>query len=225
MANPKATEWRNRIVGQDEVDPEQLLANPRNYRIHPKYQQEAIKGILGSVGWVQRVIVNRATGFVVDGHARVAVAIREKQPTVPVTYVDLTDNEEALILATLDPISALATTDADLLDQLVSEVQTEDLAVQAVIAGFAERSGVVPPSFADSGGVDRLAEWAGMPEYEQDNAGALRQIIVSFATHEDVAAFARLLGQEFSDRTKSIWYPHQPRQDWMEVAYVTEGDA
>ena len=95
-------------------DPEQLLANPKNWRIHPKAQQDALAGVLAEVGWVQDIIVNKRTGFVVDGHARVALAISAGE-RVPVVYVDLSENEEALILATLDPLSAMAVTDEDLL--------------------------------------------------------------------------------------------------------------
>jgi hypothetical protein len=34
-------------------------------------QEAALAGILGQVGWVQQVLVNRRTGHVVDGHLRV----------------------------------------------------------------------------------------------------------------------------------------------------------
>ena len=67
--------WQNRIIGEDLVDADQLLANPRNWHIHPKGQQDALTGVLDQVGWVQRCIVNQRTGFVVDGHARIALAI------------------------------------------------------------------------------------------------------------------------------------------------------
>jgi hypothetical protein len=36
------TTWRNRIVGSGEEPPEQLLANPANWRIHPRGQQQAL---------------------------------------------------------------------------------------------------------------------------------------------------------------------------------------
>src|SRR6266705_1108793 len=111
--NAQLPKWRNRIVGHGEEDPEQLLANPRNWRIHPKAQQDALAGVLAQVGWVQDVIVNQRSGFVVDGHARVAIAISAGE-RVPVVYVDLSDEEEALILATIDPLSAMAVTDSDL---------------------------------------------------------------------------------------------------------------
>lgn len=134
--------WKKRIVGYGEEAPDQLLANPANFRTHPKHQQDALAGVLSEVGVVQNVIVNQRTGFVVDGHLRISLAMRDNQPTVPVTYVDLAPHEEALILATLDPISALATTDAEKLRDLLDEVSTSDAAVMQMLAELAEREGV-----------------------------------------------------------------------------------
>jgi hypothetical protein len=110
--------WRNRIVGQGTEAPEQLLANPRNWRVHGKTQQAALNGVLDEVGWVQQILVNQRTGHVVDGHLRVTLALRRNEPTVPVIYVDLTEQEEALVLATLDPIGALAGTTIVAAEQL-----------------------------------------------------------------------------------------------------------
>jgi hypothetical protein len=141
-AKNNAPTWRNRIVGEAEVSPNDLLANPLNYRVHPRNQVDALAGILGEVGWVQRVIVNRETGHIVDGHARVGLAISRMEPTVPVVYVDLTDAEEKLVLATLDPISAMATADKAILDQLLADVSTGDAALQELIARTAETAGI-----------------------------------------------------------------------------------
>lgn len=132
-----ATVWRNRIIGYGEESPEQLLANPRNFRVHPKSQQQALLGVMQEVGVVDAVMVNQRTGFVVDGHLRVALAISEKQPMVPVTYVDLSEDEEALILATFDPIAAMAATDKAQLDALLRDVQTGEAAVQEMLAELA----------------------------------------------------------------------------------------
>jgi hypothetical protein len=46
--------WRNRITGIGEEAPDQLLANPGNWRVHPKAQQDALAGALDAVGWVEQ---------------------------------------------------------------------------------------------------------------------------------------------------------------------------
>lgn len=89
MANRPKAGWANRIVGAGEEPPDQLLANPRNWRVHPKGQQDALAGALDEVGWVTGVIVNRRSGCVVDGHLRVSLAISRGEVSVPVQYVDL----------------------------------------------------------------------------------------------------------------------------------------
>ena len=118
--------WRNRIIGHGEEAPDQLLANPMNWRIHPYSQQQAVASVLDTVGWVQQVIVNRRTGFVVDGHLRVALALSAGSATVPVVYVDLDESEEALILASLDPLAALAVTDFEQLQDLLGQIPSLD---------------------------------------------------------------------------------------------------
>ena len=125
-------QWRNRITGHGEEAPDQLLANPRNWRVHPKAQQDALAAVLDQVGWVQDVIVNQRTGHVVDGHARIALAISRQEPSIPVVYVDLDEDEERLILASLDPLSALATTDAEAMRTLLAEITVDDEALLAM---------------------------------------------------------------------------------------------
>ncbi len=111
------TDWSNRIVGEDVVAADQLLANPDNWREHPKHQRDAIRALLDQIGWVQRVIVNTTTGHLIDGHLRVEEALDRGQ-SVPVLYVQLSIEEEKAMLAALDPVAALATTDASKLAEL-----------------------------------------------------------------------------------------------------------
>ena len=75
-----AAAWRSRIVGSGEEAPDQLAANPRNWRTHPAAQRKALRGSLDTVGWVQQVIVNKRTGNVVDGHARIEEALSRHHP-------------------------------------------------------------------------------------------------------------------------------------------------
>lgn len=144
--------WQNRIVGHGEEDPEQLLANPKNWRIHPQEQQDALLQVLDKVGWVSDVIVNRATGNIVDGHLRVSLALRRNEPTIPVKYVELSEEEEDLILATIDPIAAMAATDKEKLEELLIEIDDKD--VLGVVEAVAELEQVALESAAAAAGVD-----------------------------------------------------------------------
>ena len=50
-------------------------------------------------------------------------------------------------------------------------------------------------------------EWSGMPEFNNDDLSPKRQIILSFKTDEDVQLFAKLINQELTTKTKSVWFP------------------
>ena len=138
--------WRSRITGSGEEDPTQLLANPRNWRTHPGRQRDAIRGSLDTVGWVAQVMVNRTTGHVVDGHARVEEAISRGEPTVPVLYVELSPEEEALVLATLDPIGAMAEQSTERLAELLAEISVDDEGLRRLLADLAPpKAGLTDP--------------------------------------------------------------------------------
>ena len=119
------------------VAPDQLLAHPSNWRGHPAPQRAALRGSLETVGWVQNVISNKRTGFLIDGHARVEEALSHGDPAIPVLYVDLSEEEEAIVLATLDPIGAMATQDDERLRSLLAEVAVDDEGLAALLADLA----------------------------------------------------------------------------------------
>jgi predicted transcriptional regulator len=123
----------NRIIGHGEEAPDQLLANPKNFRVHPLIQQDALTSVLKNVGIVQSVIVNQRTGFLIDGHLRVAIAMRENVEKIPVVYVDLSDSEEAEILASFDPISALAATDQEKFEQILVDAKDMDASLKNIL--------------------------------------------------------------------------------------------
>lgn len=114
--------WQNRIVEYAEESPDQLLANPQNWRVHGKMQQVALSGILDDIGFIAPVIVNKQTGHLVDGHLRVSLALRHEIPTIPVVYVDISEAEEREALTTFDPIGAMASSDMQMLEGLIKDL-------------------------------------------------------------------------------------------------------
>ena len=63
-------------------------------------------------------------------------------------------------------------------------------------------------------------EWRGMPEFQQPDNGAMRQIIVSFDTQEAVDRFAQLLDVSLTDKTKSIWWPPRERNNVVDLFWI-----
>lgn len=117
-----AQNWQSRITRHGSETPSQLLANPNNWRIHNQVQQGLMEGALNELGWLQEVVVNERTGYLIDGHMRVTIALRNGDAPIPVLYVDLDADEEAAALATLDPIAQLAETDDKARRELLESV-------------------------------------------------------------------------------------------------------
>lgn len=196
-----AAEWKNRIVGYGEEAPDQLAANPKNWRIHPAFQQDALRGALREIGWVQEVLVNQRTGYVVDGHARVAIAMRDGQATVPVKYLDLSEDEEALVLATLDPLAALAVGDDEQLRSLLEELSADDEGLNRLIESMREEDGP-EDSVRDSLVVDHTAKFLESDDPDQSYTGeataeaylgtSVRQIVLIMDTEQYADALARV---------------------------------
>lgn len=167
MAKAKQqTAWRNRVVGFIEKPANQFTANAYNFRRHPNNQRDAFRGVLSEIGFAGAVLENRTTGNLIDGHLRIeeALSVDENQ-LIPCVQVELSESEEKLLLATMDPMSAMATADKEVLDMLLREVQTGDAAVQKMLSELAEGEGLY---FGDEPKVDA-------PEAEIDRAAELQE--------------------------------------------------
>ena len=62
--------------------------------------------------------------------------------------------------------------------------------------------------------------WRGMPEYSHEDLAPFQQIIVSFASPEDVQRFAELIGQKITRRQKYLWYPEAEIGRYADKRYV-----
>lgn len=132
-------DYRNRIIGLEYVNSRDLTAHPGNWRDHPKPQVDALRGVLAEVGIAGALLAYhsaRAGGKLVtiDGHLRKDAAPQEW----PVLVLDVTDAEADYILATHDPLSAMAQADAAALDALLESVNSGEAAVQEMLAGLAD---------------------------------------------------------------------------------------
>lgn len=69
---------------------------------------------------------------------------------------------------------------------------------------------------------DWRKEWDGMPEFEQYTKEAYHKIIIRFGSEGDLQSFAKLIGQELNNKTKSIWHPKLKFANHFNKRYVKD---
>jgi hypothetical protein len=131
---------RDRIKELRRVPAKDLIPNERNWRKHPKAQQEALRGILAEVGYADALIAYETPDGLklIDGHLRASTT-----PTtlVPVLVLDVDEAEANKLLASLDPLAAMAESDQNALQQLLGDVQTSNSALAEMLAKLSDESG------------------------------------------------------------------------------------
>lgn len=128
---------RDRVVGLERVRAGDLAPHPKNWRTHPERQSAALQGVLADVGIADACIARRlADGRLqlIDGHLRSSL---DPDQVLPVLVLDVDEQEAELLLATLDPIAALAGADRRQLGELLSATVQVNPDVQALLERLA----------------------------------------------------------------------------------------
>ena len=116
----------NLIVGLRQVPAESLIPNPDNWRTHPTEQAKALRTALAGIGYAVPIIARELPDKslrIIDGHLR---ATEMGAEAVPVIVIDVTDEQERALLATIDPLVGLAASDDEALAALSSIVARDD---------------------------------------------------------------------------------------------------
>ena len=155
---------RDRIKELRRVPASELLPNPKNWRTHPVAQQDALRGVLAEVGYADALIARETPEglMLVDGHLR---AETTPDSSVPVLVLDIDEAEADLMLATLDPLAAMAGRDEERLTELLSTVSSDNDTVNALLQTLA--NGYEPLTIADSEPLDNVyVQTVDTPIYE-----------------------------------------------------------
>lgn len=124
---------RDRIKGFRRIPASKLRPNPRNWRTHPDAQRNAFRGLLAEIGIADANLARElpdGTFELIDGHMRTEELGDQKIPTL---VLDLTDEEAAKLLASLDPLASMAEADQEQLSSLLREIDTDSEALDAML--------------------------------------------------------------------------------------------
>lgn len=127
---------KDRVKELKRVRASDLIPNPKNWRTHPATQQDALKGVLSEIGYADALLARETDEglMLVDGHLR---AETTPDSIVPVLVLDITEEESDLMLATLDPLAAMAGQDENRLAELLSTVTSKNDTVNALLQTLA----------------------------------------------------------------------------------------
>jgi len=64
-----------------------------------------------------------------------------------------------------------------------------------------------------------MDHWKGMPEFIQKDLSPIKSITVNFANKIDMLKFSKLVCQEVTAKTRSIWYPEQTIETALNKRY------
>ncbi len=76
--------------------------------------------------------------------------------------------------------------------------------------------------YSDQGEKEWKKLWKGMPEFEQEENPTYKTIYVHFRTESDYKEFAKLVDQNLSNKTKSIWHPALDRTQNSLLRWIEE---
>ncbi len=124
---------QDRIRELRRVRARDLLPNPKNWRRHPKAQVDALRGLLAEIGYADALLARELPDgrlMLIDGHLR---AETTPDAQVPVLVLDLSEEEADKILLTLDPLAAMAESDAERIKVLLQTVRTDNQALEELL--------------------------------------------------------------------------------------------
>jgi len=120
---------KDRIVELKRIKGKDLLPHPLNPRVLPARQREVLASVLEDLGMADRLLAyyserNGGGLTLIDGHER---SRDFADLEWPVLITDLNDQEADALLATLDPIAALAIIDERMQQDLLASLDTDAL--------------------------------------------------------------------------------------------------
>jgi hypothetical protein len=160
---------RDRVRELRRVKACDLLTNPKNWRTHPQAQQDVLRAVLAEIGFADALLARETTSgqlMLIDGHLRAETA---PDALVPVLILDVSEAEADKLLATLDPLAALAEVDQERLNALLPTIETSSAALQQMLDNLADNSSTVDRAEVEASGPESVPEqWRILIECESE---------------------------------------------------------
>jgi len=196
-----------------------LVPYANNARTHSVAQIDKIAASIQEFGFVNPIIVDGKNG-IIAGHGRLLAAQKLGLAKVPCMAVSHLTKAQKKAYILLDNRLALDSG----WDDTMLRIEFEDLKkmnFNMELTGFGENEMAAFLFTPESGAMDPAAEWAksGMPSYDNEDQKAPFKLQINFYSEADKLAFGKLIGQDITLKTKSVYYPEVAREKMMDKEY------
>ena len=129
---------KNRIKELRQVKASELIPNAKNWRRHPKWQHDGMRAVLENIGYAGALIAYENEGqlVLIDGHLRQEMTPDEE---VPVLILDVNEQEADILLATYDPLTAMANEEGAVLHELLGGIESQNDEMRTLLEDINER--------------------------------------------------------------------------------------
>jgi len=212
QANPPDLSHIIQPLQQFAVPIDSLVLDAGNARVHDERSIAAIHGSLKDFGQRLPIIVQKEGLVVRVGNGRVTAARQLGWTHIAALVVDESDVDSVRYALTDNRTAELADWDIEnLLEALKRVTGKMDLLAEDLDKTFQCVSTMwSADELADIQGASLDTPekvWQGMPEFDAGDNISARKIIVHFKKASDAIGFSICIGQQITERTRSIWYP------------------
>lgn len=195
-------EIRNRIIDYRNIPATDLQDNLGNWREHPQIQRGSLRNLLYKIGIAGALTAyhserNNGALTLINGHLR-----KDDYSHLdwPVLILDVNDDEADALLATLDPLSAMATTNQARLTTLRESLKDKFQDLQTTLDQVTQQAGLPPeppilPQAPDPQ-IDRAEELREIWGVELGQLWSLGEHRLICGDCTDRAVVERVMGQE-----------------------------
>ena len=203
----------------EQIDIEKI--KPYIYNPRKNLNSSKIATSIKKFGFQQPIVVDKEF-IIVVGHTRYEAAKILELKKVPVVVADLTKSKAKAYRIADNKLSEHSDWDYNLLNTEFKDLVKDDYNLEDL--GFSENEieNITKYMGDETDWLKTDEHWKDMPEFQHGNEAPYRSIHVHFKTQKDMETFFKLIKQDFTDKTKYVWYPQIEKNVLKDKGYVKE---
>lgn len=179
------------------------------YHNNPRKNQaiDKVASSLSEYGFQQPIVVDKNM-VVIVGHTRLQGAKKIGMEKVPVLIADLDEAKAKAYRIADNRLSEDSAWDYDLLKGEIDILKEINFDINEL--GFEEQeleTIIFQENHDTREWLDTEEHWQDMPSFEHSDQSPFRSLTINFVNKEAVDTFFQLIKQDYTDKTKYVWFP------------------